>query len=146
MKRHEVGSFVVRQMDGTGVWHTEWSKPEREKQTSYINAYIKNLKKLTNDVWYCFKEWLRVNLKREKFEFSMLATFHSTKEPPASAVRVQGSWVLSWVRCHKKQRSLWLGGSLFRRHRRVSLDASSALLLAPCCRKPGLWKQQRKVS
>ena len=89
MKRHEVGSFVVRWMDGTGVWHTEWSKSEREKQTSYINAYIKNLKKLTNDFWYCFKEWLRVNLKREKFEFSMLATFHSTKEPPASAWTVR---------------------------------------------------------
>ena len=33
--------------DGPRVCHTEWSKPEREKQISYINAYMWHLEK-----WY----------------------------------------------------------------------------------------------
>ena len=34
-------------MDGPRVCHTVWSKSEREKQISYINAYVWNLEK-----WY----------------------------------------------------------------------------------------------
>ena len=34
-------------MDGSRDCHTEWSKSEREKQISYINAYMWNLEK-----WY----------------------------------------------------------------------------------------------
>ena len=32
-------------MGGPRVCHTEWSKSEREKQISYTNAYMWNLKK-----------------------------------------------------------------------------------------------------
>ena len=32
-------------MSYTEYWDTEWSKSEREKQISYINAYIWNLEK-----------------------------------------------------------------------------------------------------
>ena len=34
-----------------GVYHTEWSKSERNKQISYINAYIWNLEK---QYWWTF--------------------------------------------------------------------------------------------
>ena len=34
-------------MDGPRVYHTEWSKSEREKQIPYINAYMWNIEK-----WY----------------------------------------------------------------------------------------------
>ena len=34
-------------MDGLSEGHAEWSKPEREKQMSYINTYMWNLEK-----WY----------------------------------------------------------------------------------------------
>ena len=37
---------IYRDMDGSRGGHTEWSKSEREKQISYINAYIWNLEKL----------------------------------------------------------------------------------------------------
>ena len=36
-----------RDVDGPRDCHTEWSKSEREKQISYINAYMWNLEK-----WY----------------------------------------------------------------------------------------------
>ena len=32
-------------VDGPGDCHTEWSKSERKKQVSYINAYMWNLEK-----------------------------------------------------------------------------------------------------
>ena len=38
---------VCRDVDGPRVCHREWSKPEREKQISYVNAYMWNLEK-----WY----------------------------------------------------------------------------------------------
>ena len=38
---------ICRDMDGSRDCHTEWSKSEREKQISYINAYMWNLEK-----WY----------------------------------------------------------------------------------------------
>ena len=38
---------ICRDMDGPRVCHTEGSKSEREKEISYINAYIWNLEK-----WY----------------------------------------------------------------------------------------------
>ena len=34
-----------RDVDGPRDCHTEWCKSEREKQISYINAYMWNLKK-----------------------------------------------------------------------------------------------------
>ena len=39
--------IIFRDIDEPRDYHTEWSKPEREKQISYINAYICNLEK-----WY----------------------------------------------------------------------------------------------
>ena len=38
---------ICRDVDGPRECHTEWSKSEREKQVSYINAYMWNLEK-----WY----------------------------------------------------------------------------------------------
>ena len=38
---------ICRDVDGPKVCHTEWSKSEREKQISCINAYMWNLEK-----WY----------------------------------------------------------------------------------------------
>ena len=38
---------ICRDVDGPRYCHTEWSKSEREKQISYINAYMWNLEK-----WY----------------------------------------------------------------------------------------------
>ena len=45
IKRNKIGSFVETWMDLET--HTEWSKSEREKQISYISAYMWNLEK-----WY----------------------------------------------------------------------------------------------
>ena len=42
IKRNEICSY----MDGPRDCHTEWSKSEREKQLSYINAYMWNLEEL----------------------------------------------------------------------------------------------------
>ena len=38
---------ICRHVDGPRVCHTDWSKPERENQILYINAYMWNLEK-----WY----------------------------------------------------------------------------------------------
>ena len=38
---------IYRDVDGRRVCHTKWSKSEREKQISYIKAYMSNLEK-----WY----------------------------------------------------------------------------------------------
>ena len=38
---------IFREVDGLRDYHTEWRKSEREKQLSYINAYLCNLEK-----WY----------------------------------------------------------------------------------------------
>ena len=40
---------ICRDVDGPRVCHTEWSEPEREKQISYINAYMWNLKNRTDE-------------------------------------------------------------------------------------------------
>ena len=45
--KKEQNWVICRDVDGPRVCHTEWSKPEREKQISYINAYLWNLAK-----WY----------------------------------------------------------------------------------------------
>ena len=45
IKRNETGSFVETLMDLD--CHTEESKSEREKQISYVNAFMWNLEK-----WY----------------------------------------------------------------------------------------------
>ena len=37
---------ICRDVDGPRDCHTEWSKSEREKQVTYINAYMWNLEKL----------------------------------------------------------------------------------------------------
>ena len=44
IKRNEIW-VICREVDGPRVCHTEWSKPEREKQIPYANTYIWNLKK-----------------------------------------------------------------------------------------------------
>ena len=38
---------ICRDVDGPRDCHTKWNKSEREKQISYINAYMQNLEK-----WY----------------------------------------------------------------------------------------------
>ena len=38
--------------EGLGVWHTEWSKSEREKQIPYDITYMWNLKYGTNEPIY----------------------------------------------------------------------------------------------
>ena len=43
--KKEWNSAICRDVDGPRDCHTEWSKSKREKQVSYINAYMWNLKK-----------------------------------------------------------------------------------------------------
>ena len=45
--KKEQNWVICRNPGGWRVCHTEWSKSEREKQVSYINAYMWNLEK-----WY----------------------------------------------------------------------------------------------
>ena len=45
--KKEQNWVIFRDVDGPGVCYSEWTKSEREKQISYINAYIWNLEK-----WY----------------------------------------------------------------------------------------------
>ena len=45
--KKEQNWVICRDVDGPRGCHTEWSKSEREKQISYINAYLWNLEK-----WY----------------------------------------------------------------------------------------------
>ena len=45
--KKEQNWVICRDVDGPRDCHTEWSKSEREKQISYINAYMWNLEK-----WY----------------------------------------------------------------------------------------------
>ena len=51
---------ICSEVDGVRVCHTEWSKSEREKQISYINAYMWNLKK-----WYRWSYLQRRNRDTE---------------------------------------------------------------------------------
>ena len=39
-------------MDEPRDYHTKWSKPDRERQTSYDTTYMWNLKKDTNELIY----------------------------------------------------------------------------------------------
>ena len=48
---------IWRNVDGPRVCHTEWSKSERERQISYINAYMWNL-----DKWYVLSCFSHVQL------------------------------------------------------------------------------------
>ena len=43
--RKEKNWVICRDVDGLRNCHTEWSNSERENQTLYINAYMKNLEK-----------------------------------------------------------------------------------------------------
>ena len=45
--KQEWNWVICRDMDGPRECHAEWSKSERAKQMSYINAYMWNLEK-----WY----------------------------------------------------------------------------------------------
>ena len=45
IKRNEIGSSVEMWMDLESVIQSKVSKSEREKQISYINAYMRNLEK-----------------------------------------------------------------------------------------------------
>ena len=38
-------SLIIREMIRPRVFHTEWSKSEREKQIPYANTYIWNLRR-----------------------------------------------------------------------------------------------------
>ena len=50
--KKEQNWVICRDMDGPRDCHTEWSKPEREKQISYINTYMWNLKKLVETILF----------------------------------------------------------------------------------------------
>ena len=54
---------ICRDVDGPGECHTEWSKSEREKQISYINAYMWDLEK-----------WCRWSYLQTEIETQMLRT------------------------------------------------------------------------
>ena len=43
--KKEQNWVVCREVDESRDCHTKWSKSEREKQISYINAYMWNLEK-----------------------------------------------------------------------------------------------------
>ena len=43
---------VCRDVDGPRICHTEWSKPERERQISYDITYMWNLKNDVNELIY----------------------------------------------------------------------------------------------
>ena len=45
--KKEQNWVTCRDLEGHRVCHTEWSKSEREKQMSYVNAHMWNLEK-----WY----------------------------------------------------------------------------------------------
>ena len=48
-KRKMCNWVICRDVDGSRDCHTEWSKSEREKQISYINAYMWNLENGTDE-------------------------------------------------------------------------------------------------
>ena len=48
--KKEQNWVICRDVDGPGVCHTEWSKPDREKQISYDITYMWHIKKDTNEI------------------------------------------------------------------------------------------------
>ena len=50
---------ICNEVDGVRVCHTEWSKPERERQIPYDNTYMWNLKYDTNELFTKQKQSLR---------------------------------------------------------------------------------------
>ena len=48
--KKEQNSAICRDLDGPRDCHTERSKSKREKQISYINAYMWNLKRDINEL------------------------------------------------------------------------------------------------
>ena len=40
---------ICNEVEGVRIYHTEWSKSEREKQISYFNAYMWNLENGTDE-------------------------------------------------------------------------------------------------
>ena len=55
--KNERNCVICSDVEESRVCHTEWSKSEREKQISYINAYIGNLEK-----WYW---WTYLQARKE---------------------------------------------------------------------------------
>ena len=47
--KKEWNNAICRNMDGPRDCHTEWSKPDRERQISYVTTYRWNLK--TDTKW-----------------------------------------------------------------------------------------------
>ena len=61
-------------MDEHRAYYTKWSKSEKEKQSSYINAYIWNLDALTQSE----KAGLKLNIQKTKIMAYSLTTLLQT--------------------------------------------------------------------
>ena len=66
--KNEWNFAICNNMDGPGDCHAEWSKSEREKQISYINAYMWSLKNATE--WQICKSELETKLTESKNDTS----------------------------------------------------------------------------
>ena len=55
--KKEQNWVICRDVDGPKDCHTEWSKPEKENQISYINTYMWNLEKWYR--WTCLQSMNR---------------------------------------------------------------------------------------
>ena len=50
--KKEWNNVIWSNMDGPGVYHTKWSKSDRERQISYDITYMWDLKYDTNELIY----------------------------------------------------------------------------------------------
>ena len=50
--KKEWNNAICSNIDGRRDYHTKWSKPDRERQISYIITYMWNLKNDTNELIY----------------------------------------------------------------------------------------------
>ena len=50
--KKEWNNAICSNMDGPRDYHTEWSKPDRERQILYDITYMQNLKYDTNELVY----------------------------------------------------------------------------------------------
>ena len=55
--KKEQNWVICRDVDASRDCHTEWSTSEREKQISYINAYMWNLEKWYRRTYFQSRNW-----------------------------------------------------------------------------------------
>ena len=83
--KKEQNWVICRDVAGSRDCHTEWSKSEREKQISYINAYMWNLEK-----WYKWSYWQSRNRDTDR---KQMYGHHGAKE----GVGWIGRWGLTYI-------------------------------------------------